>query len=285
MKVKSAEIVAEARQASSTDKWLSVANQMTVEELASVRRRQATSKSDFGAAAIELGLMPQEEGRVFSSNQERVSEGTALTPQFSPELVCALNPQHPIAVAVYRMRTSLFLAHKGKAGPITIAVVGAERFEGKTLLAANLAVAFSQVGARTVLVDADLKNGRIHTLFGLPNDIGLAQEMSGRSPQNISPSKLPTSNLSILTAGNLVDRGNFSPEKLKTVTQNLSENNDVLIFDTSSWLVSADAQLVASQAGLALLVLRLHNSNKNTVKEMTRVIARSGASIFAVPFN
>ena len=62
-----------------------------------------------------------------------------------------------------------------------LTIVGAERGEGRTYLAANLAIVFSQLGERTLLVDADLREPSQHYLFHLENQLGFSTLLAGRS--------------------------------------------------------------------------------------------------------
>jgi len=63
-----------------------------------------------------------------------------------------------------------------------LAITSAERGDGRSYIAANLAVLFSQLGQRTLLIDADMRSARQHGLFGLDNKTGLSTMLAGRTP-------------------------------------------------------------------------------------------------------
>ena len=82
-----------------------------------------------------------------------------------------------------------------------LTIVGAERGEGRSYLAANLAIVFSQLGERTLLVDADLREPRQHYLFHLENQIGFSTLLAGRSREEAIVRIPDLAGLSVLPAG------------------------------------------------------------------------------------
>ncbi|MFY8043907.1 MAG: chain length determinant protein tyrosine kinase EpsG, partial [Rhodoferax sp.] len=66
-------------------------------------------------------------------------------------------------------------------GHAMLAIVGAGRAEGGSYLAANLAIVFAQMGERTLLIDADMRAPRQHTLFNLNNQLGFSSLLAGRA--------------------------------------------------------------------------------------------------------
>ena len=106
----------------------------------------------------------------------------------SHELVAAYKPFSPVVEQLRALRSELMLrwfdeqpAHKA------IAVMSEARGEGRSYIAANLAVVFSQLGGRTLLIDADLRKPSQHLLFGLENRIGLSTVLSGRAGSEAVP--------------------------------------------------------------------------------------------------
>ena len=205
---------------------------------------------------------------------------------FSPELVCATRPDNALAAAVYRIRSALFLAHKGKTGPLMIAIVGAQRGEGRTVLAANLAIAYAQVGARTVLIDGDMAHGRLHSLFQVRNEGGLARALASRTEVDEGMPVLKDHDLVLIPSGATGGQQQpLSPSRLKAVIARLALKSDVIVIDTPAWSVGADAQIFAAETGLALAVTRLHKGTRDGYQSLLQALAQGGTSVFAVPFN
>ena len=96
----------------------------------------------------------------------------------SDEVVVLSDPTSPDAEALRLLRTQIIAQHVG-AGRRAFAVCGATDGAGASYIAANLAVALSQVGIKTLLVDANLRNPRIDAVFGIaPTGPGLSPYLS-----------------------------------------------------------------------------------------------------------
>ncbi|CAN5174848.1 polysaccharide biosynthesis tyrosine autokinase [soil metagenome] len=219
-------------------------------------------------------------------HQHQLLDPSHLGSSMSAELVCEVQPDHPLADAVYRIRAALLLAHRNKSGPLTISIVGAERGEGRSILAANLAIAFSQLHSRTLLVDADARFGRMHTLFGLPNTGGLARNLAGRGDLEEGAPAVVRNTLAVLTAGFAANAQELiSPMRFGAMMKRLALKNDVIIVDTPAWSVGPDAQLIAAETDVALLVTRLHTASRARLNDLVRALSSAGASVLAVPFD
>lgn len=255
------------------------------EDLARIRLKQQDANVAFDTAAVELGIMSRDEVEALLRPPPTAFDGAASSP-LSPELVCATAPDNPFATAVYRIRTALALAHRGRRDALVVAIVGTERGEGRTTLAANLAVAFAQMQVRTVLVDADMRHGRLHSMFGLEPTSSLAGALGVHASADVEP---PTSasaqdTLSVMSAGSSPNpQALLSTVRFKAVLSNLARRNDVLIFDTPCWTDGADAQLIAAETGLALVCTRFETASKARVQSMVRALARDGVKVLGVP--
>ncbi|MDB5826420.1 MAG: putative non-specific protein-tyrosine kinase EpsG-like protein [Variovorax sp.] len=256
------------------------------EDIARVRHHQLVSKSGFGEAAVELGLVSNDDVRLALARHSNASKVRPVSTGLSPELVCAVLPDHPFATTVFRMRTALFLAHKKKTGPLMVAVVGAERGEGRSLLAANLAVAFAQVGARTIMVDGDMRHPRVHSLFNIANEGGLATALLGDDAYDDGVPVLAFEALGVMPAGGAANPQKLlSPVRFRSVMARLTPKNDVIVVDSPAWSSGSDAQLIAAETGLALLVTRMHTASRANVQALAQALVRNGTTTLAVPFN
>ena len=138
-------------------------------------------------------------------------------------------------------------------------MVAANSGEGCSHLAANLAVVFSQLGARTLLIDADLRKPRQKTIFNLSEARGLSDILIGRADMSIATKIDSLIDLSVLGAGTVPP----NPQELlsrKSFSDLLKQSKsfyDVVIVDTAPAGVTSDAQAVAASCGGALLVSRL----------------------------
>jgi capsular exopolysaccharide synthesis family protein len=117
-----------------------------------------------------------------------------------PRLVTIDEPRSPAAEAYRTLRTNLLAACK-TAKVRTILVTGSRQGEGKTTTAVNLAVALAQVGRSVVLISADLRYPRVHSLLGIGNEQGLGQVLLGTLALNNAVVDTSVTNLRVLPSG------------------------------------------------------------------------------------
>ena len=245
---------------------------------------QREKKIRFGEAAIQLGLISEGDIRYALSYQYEY----AYLPRSSgkvtnPELVAAYMPFSHEVDQLRAIRSQLKLRWFDKsAGHAMLAIVGAGRAEGGSYLAANLAIVFAQMGESTLLIDADMRSPRQHTLFQLNNQLGFSSLLAGRSDV---ASALHTiqfiPKLQVLTAGPI------PPNPLELLNRdNLTElfewagrTYDIVLIDTSSASVGADAMIVAAKAGAAMTVARANQTKLSAYQELIAELKRSSINI------
>jgi protein-tyrosine kinase len=174
------------------------------------------------------------------------------------ELVAAFSPFSEKGQTLRVLRAQLLL-HGISSERHALAIVGSQPREGCSYIAANLAVTFSQLGQRTLLIDADLQNGRQHKLFGVKNDVGLSAALVGHASfESVTRKLLLFRDLSFIPAGAPVPNPNelLGRSELNTAFSVLRDQYDLVVFDTAPLLKAHGAELVASLCGSALVVLR-----------------------------
>ena len=128
--------------------------------------------------------------------------------------------------------------------------------EGKSTVAANLAVAIAGVGLQTLLVDADFRAPRQHVIFDLPNDEGLSTAMAAigeGKPLAIQPSEFK--NLSVLTSGPIPPSPTeMMAARIEQTVNRLRELGSIVVIDTPPILPVSDARLVAPEVDRVLLI-------------------------------
>ena len=161
-----------------------------------------------------------------------------------------------------------------------------ESLETRQLLAANLAVSFSQLGLRTLLVDANLRRPRVHALFGVERPVGLGGLLCGRPGAAMySVEGLPR--LSLLPAGGLppnplelIERPAFT-----LLMEGWLEHFDQVIVDTPAAEGGADARVLATKCGAALLVARPGCSAMAPLQRFVSALRSGPAQVQGVVFN
>lgn len=237
---------------------------LTLENAESILRLQKDKGLRFGDAAIQLGLLSHEDIQFALARQFDYPYLMKGDSRISDELVAAYQPFSPQVEALRALRSQLMLRwYTGDDRHKMLAVVSPGGKEGRSYLAANLAIVFSQLGERTLLIDADMRKPRQHVLFNLDNGNGLSSLLSSRaSSQHIQ--RIPSFvDLSVLPAGPVPP----NPQELlgRPVFSQLFEENagafDVIIIDTPAAATYADASLIAMRSVGALIVARKHETS------------------------
>lgn len=241
----------------------------------------------FGEAGRALGLLTEDDVRFALSvqfNYSYIPSGSTL----SYELVAAHQPDSPSVEELRMLRSQLILRWFNNAvDHKSLAVVSASPGDGRSYIAANLAIVFSQLGERTLLIDADMRIPRQHRLFSLGKRAGLSDILVGRVGAEAIASVDALPNLSVLTAGaippnpqELLGRQSFSKLLLS-----LGEDFDVIIIDTPSASVCADAHTVAVRTGAALVVARQDKSPMVQLGQFTHSLREFGVTLVGSVLN
>jgi chain length determinant protein tyrosine kinase EpsG len=264
------------------------AGRLKIEDAERILRLQKEQDMRFGAAAMELGLLTQADIDFALSSQFDYPYLLRGQSAVSEEIIAAYSPFTPQVEAMRALRSQLMLRwFDTDASRKTLAIVSAERHEGRSYIAANLAVAFSQLGEHTLLIDADLRNPSQHKFFGLDNRSGLSAVLSGRGgPDTIQ--RIPAlRDLSVLPAGaqppnpsELLARQDFAQ-----LLKELAKEFDILILDTPAAADTADAQAITMRAGGALLVVRKNASRSWRVRGIADHAVQTSATIVGTVLN
>jgi len=202
------------------------------------------------------------------------------------QLLSAYEPGHPHSERMRQLRTELLLRHHGQSGAMAIAVVGAAAGEGRSQLAAELAIVFAQLGRSTLLLDADMRNPRQHLLFGGEARDGLAQVIvRGDSPTLFAVEGLPT--LSVMTAGvcpaNPIEL--LSDGRFESLLDELRGHFDFIVVDTPRFADYADGQVIATVVGHVLTVHRARFTPYRAARAMLRQLTSARADVLGAVLN
>ena len=210
----------------------------------------------FGDAAKALGLINDDDIHKALSHQFDFPILTASDEHFSRELIAAYQPFSAQVEALRVVRHQLMLRWFVDVNK-SLALVSPSRNEGRSYIAANLAIVFSQLGERTLLIDADFRQPRQHSLFKLTGGYGLSDVLAGRADLTVVTQPTAFRDLSVLPAGTVPPNpGELISRGLKNCLQQLQIQFDVILVDTPSAEQGIDAQIIAFLCGGALLVAR-----------------------------
>jgi len=262
---------------------------LSAENAEHILRRQKEQGKRFGDAAIELGLLSEDDIRFALASQFDYPYLPAGDSSLSHELVAAYKPFSPVVEQLRALRSQLMLRwFDAESDRKALAVVSPGKGEGRSFIAANLAVVFSQLGERTLLIDADLRTPRQYELFKLGNNAGLSGVLSNRIGVDESIVRVPSLlGLSVLPAGAVPP----NPQELLgrpafvALLQAVSSDFDVVIIDTPAASEYAEAQTIAVRAGAALMLARKNRSSLPDIAQLTRNMQQSGATLVGSVLN
>jgi receptor protein-tyrosine kinase len=243
----------------------------------------------FGDAAIQLGLLSEADIQQALSSQYDYPYLMPGDERVSEEVVAAFKPFSPVVEQLRAVRSQLMLRwFDADAGHKTLAVVSAGRAEGRSFTAANLAVVFSQLGERTLLIDADLRNPRQHELFRLPNKLGLSSLLAGRAELAAAVTRIPgLIDLSVLPAGATPP----NPQELlarpvfNALMATVAGQYDIVIVDTPAGAETADSQTIAARTRGAVVVARKDVASAPALQAFVSALQHSGVAVVGAVLN
>jgi receptor protein-tyrosine kinase len=241
------------------------------EQAEAVDRARDMHGRPYGEIAIELGLVSARDLQELIS--ARIARSDALDhSHFHEDVVAAHFPRSRQAEDFRALRNTLSLRwFKHPEGARTLAVISANRGEGRSVTAANLAVCFAQIGLRTLLVDADMRSPRQHKLFGIDDRRGLSSYLNGRLKDSAYPNVGDPEKLSLIPGGEM----SADPHELLLgaplgeLIAAAEKSCDVILFDTPAASESSDYQMIASACRGALVVTR---EKETRVRSTARLI-------------
>jgi receptor protein-tyrosine kinase len=280
--------------------------------------RSATGSVDdrpIGRILVDMGkLKPKDVGRVFALHREkglRFGEAArklrlvkdadveyALSVQFNypylkpgqgtlgRDLVVAHDPFDGQAEILRDLRTQLLL-HWVNGERKVLAIVSPNAGDGRSFVAANLAVVFAQLGEKTLLIDADLRSPRQHRIFGITDGVGLAHVLRGRAGIEAAERVAYFDNLTVLAAGaappNPLEL--LSRAELPGLLTEARKNFTVVLVDTPAGARGSDAQVVSARADGVLMVARQNRTKVMDLERLRRTVAACNVQVVGTVLN
>jgi protein-tyrosine kinase len=266
-----------------------------------------TRRQSFCEAALQLNLATSEDINdvshwvnehsradrpgVIESAIRNAQGGAALTvrqaiARLGSDLIHARDADSERNEKIRALRTDLMLLNDSTQRGNVFALLSPGRAEGRSQLCAELAIAFAQLGRRTLLVDADLRHPRQHILFNSENQWGLAQTLGlGEPPYLHGVDGLPE--LALLTSGTI------PPNPLELVSNRRFDRliaewrrqYDFVVLDTPAVSLYSDALQIATIAQRVLVVSRTEVTSFPGTKDMLRRLAVTDATILGAVIN
>lgn len=262
---------------------------LTDDQVGKVLALQRDRDLKFGEAAVTLGFVSTEDVLWALSQQFHYPYAAETGQKLNPELVVANQPFSQRAEAFRAIRSQLMMRLFNGQDPMrrALAVVSPDSGDGKTYFAANTAVAFSQLGARTLLIDADMRNPRQHQVFDIDNGNGLSGILSGREAHNVIHNVRDLPSLFVMPVGTvppnpleLVERPAFN-----LLMRELLNKFDHIVVDTPAAVHGSDAGVIAAKCGAAIVIARKDRTRAAMLQEFVGLLGQSPARLGGVVMN
>jgi capsular exopolysaccharide synthesis family protein len=213
----------------------------------------------------------------------KIGAGEAL---LDPSLCAYYRPKSKDAEAYRGVRTSLYFSTRGQRSRV-IQVTSPNAYDGKSTLAANLAISIAQSGKRVLLVDGDLRRPRVDKLFGVPNRVGFASVLTGQAEPQEAIQQTQVPGLSVLPSGPLP----ANPAELLTSARFqellgwLGEQFDYVLLDSPPLLAVTDPSVVAPRVDGVILALRQAKRSRVEAERAKEILATLGGNVLGVVVN
>ncbi len=209
-----------------------------------------------------------------------------MLPNEQMRLVTHFKPKSPVSEAYRSLRTNLQFSNADKKLHCLL-VTSSGPAEGKSTTAANLAIAISMQGARTILVDTDLRRPVIHRIFGLEKNRGLTNVLVGKMGLDdaIQPSNIQ--NLDILTSGILPPNPAelLGSERMKEFIATIKGRYEMVIFDSPPLIAVTDAAVLAKELDGVLLVVKSGQTNQDALTRAVELLGNVNARLLGALLN
>jgi capsular exopolysaccharide synthesis family protein len=222
-----------------------------------------------------------------SNRPERAKLKGEAAPANSAALALLEDARSPQAEAYRHLRTSLLLSSAGQP-PKTILVTSSQPSEGKTTTAVNTAIMLAQTGARTVILDCDLRRPRIHAHFQMSNGRGITNFLSGDKDLDAMLQPHPQlPNLFVLSSGPVPPNPAelLGSDQMRHLLTRLGQEFTHVIVDSPPCISFTDASILSTMVDGVMLVIHSGRSSRAVVRRAKQQLMDVGAHIFGIVLN
>ncbi len=221
----------------------------------------------------------------YTPSQKRIAQALQRR-QIQGHILAAAEPDNVAVEALRSLRTSLQFALLEAPNNIVM-FTGPTPGLGKSFVSMNLAAVLAQSGKKVIVVDGDLRRGRMHKYFDQDATPGVTDYVAGNADLVSIIRSTPLPNLQLVTNGSSAPNPSelLLHERFVNLMNTLSEKADLVIIDTPPVLPVTDASVVGRMSGCVLLVLKESAHPMRSVEETVRRLRQSGVQIKGTIFN
>lgn len=205
------------------------------------------------------------------------------------ELLIYADSRSSLAEAYRQLRTSILLSTAGHA-PKSLLITSSLPSEGKTTTATNTAISLAQTGAKVLIIDADMRRPRLHSVFNVGNGEGLSTILSSELNDSEILKVIKTdegTKLNLLTSGPIPPNPAelIGSEQMANLLKTLQKHFTHVVVDSPPITSFTDGVLIASMVDGVILVVHSGKSSRQVVRRAKQLLQDVGAKIFGVVLN
>lgn len=217
-------------------------------------------------------------------NKKKDTNNYGFSREDQKKILCAKSP-FVVKEAYNSIRTNLLFTQQGEKCPVFV-VSSPTANNGKSINAINMAVSFAQMGKKTLLIDADMRNPTVHRMFSIPVKNGLSEILAGLT-DSIAVTKTDIENLSILTAGKIPPNPAelLSSARMDKLLEFVKAHYDCVLIDTPPVNLVTDSTAFATKATGYIIVVKLETTDLQDVRTTVNSLKHIGAPIVGFVMN
>jgi capsular exopolysaccharide synthesis family protein len=238
----------------------------------------------------ELGAIPMAQ---ISAEASHTTALTSISPLGdSPELATWQRKVSLLAECFRATLTSLLLPVQNGGHPQVVLLTSPAVGDGKTMVVSNLAIAMAELGRKVLLIDGDVRRPRLHQVFGMSNDWGLADVLSAKTPFETIPlveltRETEVPGLYLLPSGTktMTTSSLFHSPNMSMLLGRLRREFDMILIDAPPMICLADARVLGGIADGVVLVLRAGRTTHESALFARQRFAEDGTRVLGTILN
>ena len=216
----------------------------------------------------------------------KTGEDTPSTTPTNRDQYILSNPRSGVAECSRTIRTNImFMSPENPTRSLVVTSSGPQ--EGKSTTVINLAITMANAGARTIIVDTDLRRPRLHRSFQISSDTGISNTVLGETTLEEAIVPSPIENLDLLPCGPIPPNPSeiFHTQSFKNILAELGEKYDRVLFDSPPVSAVTDATILSSMTDGVVFVAKAHQTTLPAIKQSKKRLEDVGGNILGLVLN